>query len=246
MRARWKIEDLARGQWQLVVNELPPGVSTQKVLEEIEELTNPKVKTGKKALSRRADASLKAAMLSVLDVVRDESSKDAPVRLVFEPKTSRISQDEFITTLLAQTSLESSSPINLTMVGIDGRPTQKSLRQMLNEWIAFREITVEKRSRHRLGKVHGPHPHPRRPAAGAAEHRRGDRDHPRGGRPEGGADRALQPRASARPRTSSKSGCASWRGWKPSRSSRSSRTCARTRRSSRTSSAARRRCAACW
>jgi len=75
------------------------------------------------------------------------------VRLVFEPKTSRISQDEFITTLLAQTSLETSSPINLTMVGIDGKPTQKSLRQMLNEWIAFREVTVERRSRHRLGKV---------------------------------------------------------------------------------------------
>jgi len=152
VRARWKIEELARGQWQLVVNELPPGVSTQKVLEEIEELTNPKIRAGKKALSGE-QTQLKAAVLSVLDVVRDESSKDAAVRLVFEPKTSRISQEEFITTLLAQTSLESSSPINLTMVGIDGKPTQKSLRQMLNEWIAFREITVEKRSRHRLGKV---------------------------------------------------------------------------------------------
>jgi topoisomerase-4 subunit A len=152
VRARWKIEELARGQWQLVVNELPPGVSTQKVLEEIEELTNPKIRAGKKALTAE-QTQLKAAVLSVLDVVRDESSKDAAVRLVFEPKTSRISQEEFITTLLAQTSLESSSPINLTMVGIDGKPTQKSLRQMLNEWIAFREITVEKRSRHRLGKV---------------------------------------------------------------------------------------------
>ena len=152
VRARWKIEDLARGQWQLVVNELPPGVSTQKVLEEIEELTNPKVRAGKKALTAE-QTQLKAAVLAVLDVVRDESSKDAPVRLVFEPKTSRISQEEFITTLLAQTSLESSAPINLTMVGIDGKPTQKSLRQMLGEWIAFREITVERRSRHRLGKV---------------------------------------------------------------------------------------------
>jgi topoisomerase-4 subunit A len=152
VRARWKIEDLARGQWQLVVNELPPGVSTQKVLEEIEELTNPKIKTGKKALSSE-QVQVKAAILSVLDVVRDESSKDAAVRLVFEPKTSRISQEEFITTLLAQTSLESSSSINLTMVGIDGKPVQKSMRQMLNEWIAFREITVEKRSKHRLGKV---------------------------------------------------------------------------------------------
>jgi topoisomerase-4 subunit A len=152
VRARWKIEDLARGQWQLVVTELPPGVSSQRVLEEIEELTNPKVRAGKKALSQE-QTQLKASILSVLDVVRDESNKDAMVRLVFEPKTSRIEQQELITALLAHTSLETSSPINLTMVGLDGRPTQKSLRQMLTEWISFRQTTIEKRSRHRLGKV---------------------------------------------------------------------------------------------
>jgi topoisomerase-4 subunit A len=152
VRARWKIEDLARGQWQLVVQELPPGVSTQRVLEEIEEITNPKIKAGKKALSLD-QVQLKQTVLAVLDVVRDESSKDAAVRLVFEPKTSRIEQSELITTLLAHTSLESSSSINLTMVGLDGRPTQKNLRQMLQEWIAFRQTTIERRSQHRLDKV---------------------------------------------------------------------------------------------
>ncbi|WP_426145496.1 DNA topoisomerase IV subunit A [Polaromonas sp. DSR2-3-2] len=152
VRARWKIEELARGQWQLVVQELPPGVSTQRVLEEIEEITNPKIKLGKKALSLD-QVQLKQAMLAVLDVVRDESSKDAAVRLVFEPKTSRTAQAELINTLLSHTSLESSSPINMTMIGLDGRPTQKSLRQMLNEWIAFRQTTIEKRSQHRLDKV---------------------------------------------------------------------------------------------
>ncbi|UUZ68599.1 DNA topoisomerase IV subunit A [Polaromonas sp. P2-4] len=152
VRARWKIEELARGQWQLVVQELPPGISTQKVLEEIEEITNPKIKTGKKALSQD-QMQLKQTVLSVLDVVRDESSKDAAVRLVFEPKTSRIEQSELINTLLAHTSLESSSSINLTMVGLDGRPTQKSLRQMLLEWIEFRQTTVQRRSQHRLDKV---------------------------------------------------------------------------------------------
>lgn len=152
VRARWKIEELARGQWQLVVQELPPGVSTQRVLEEIEELTNPKIKAGKKALSQD-QVQLKQTILAVLDVVRDESSKDAAVRLVFEPKTSKISQSELINTLLANTSLESSSPINLTMVGLDGKPTQKNLRQMLAEWIEFRQTTVQKRSQHRLDKV---------------------------------------------------------------------------------------------
>ena len=152
VRARWVIEDLARSQWQLVVNELPPGVSSQKVLEEIEELTNPKVKTGKKALSPE-QTLLKATVLAVLDGVRDESSKDAPVRLVFEPKTRTIEQQELITTLLAHTSLETSSSINLTMVGLDGKPVPKTLRQMFEEWIAFRQTTVQRRSQHRLDKV---------------------------------------------------------------------------------------------
>ena len=152
LRARWKIEDLARGQWQLVVTELPPNVSNQRVLEEIEELTNPRVRLGKKALTQE-QTQIKASVLSVLDLVRDESSKDAAVRLVFEPKTSRIGQQELITTLLAHTSLETSAPVNLTMVGIDGRPTQKSLRQMLAEWIVFRQQTIERRSKHRLQKL---------------------------------------------------------------------------------------------
>ena len=152
VRARWKIEDLARGQWQLVVTELPPNVSTQKVLEEVEEITNPKVRLGKKALSQE-QMQLKASVLAVLDVVRDESSKDAAVRLVFEPKTSRTGQQELVTTLLAHTSLETSSPVNLTMVGLDGRPTQKSLRQMLVEWTEFRQQTIERRSQHRLQRV---------------------------------------------------------------------------------------------
>jgi topoisomerase IV subunit A len=152
VRARWKIEELARGQWQLVVTELPPGVSSQRVLEEIEELTNPKVKAGKKALLQE-QLQLKQTVLAVLDAVRDESSKDSAVRLVFEPKTSRIEQLDLIATLLAHTSLETSAPINLTSIGLDGKPVQKSLRQMLVEWIAFRQETIEKRSRHRLGKV---------------------------------------------------------------------------------------------
>ena len=152
VRARWKIEELARGQWQLVVNELPPGVSTQRVLEEIEEITNPKVKAGKKALSQD-QTQLKASILAVLDVVRDESSKDAPVRLVFEPKTGKTPQQELITALLAHTSLETSAPINLTMVGLDGKPVQKSMRLMLEEWIAFRQGTITRRTQHRLTKV---------------------------------------------------------------------------------------------
>ena len=151
-RARWQFEEMARGQWQLVVHELPPGTSCQKVLEEIEDLTNPKVKTGKKSLTAEQQQT-RAQMLALLDAVRDESGKDAAVRLVFEPKTSRIDRDEFVNTLLAQTSMETNVPINIVCIGVDGRPRQKGLREVLTEWIGFRTDTVLKRTRHRLDKV---------------------------------------------------------------------------------------------
>lgn len=152
LRARWEKEELARGQWQIVVNELPQGASAQKVLEEIEELTNPKVKKGKKALSQE-QLQTKQLILSVLDRVRDESGKDCAVRLVFEPKSSRQSPDELMTLLLANTSLEMSLPLNMVMIGCDGRPAQKSLKTILQEWIGFRFQTVTRRSEHRLGQV---------------------------------------------------------------------------------------------
>jgi topoisomerase-4 subunit A len=152
VRARWVIEDMARGQWKLVVTEMPPGTSTQKVLQEIEELTNPKVKVGKKTLTPEQN-NLKQTILSLLDSVRDESSKDAAVRLVFEPKTKNIDVNEFVTTLLAHTSLESNAPINLVMIGNDGRPRQKGLGEILSEWIEFRVATVTRRTKHRLNKV---------------------------------------------------------------------------------------------
>ena len=152
VRARWKIEDLARGQWQLVVTELPPGTSAQKILEEIEELTNPKVKLGKKSLTPEQLAT-KQTILGVLDTVRDESGREAPVRLVFEPKSKNQDQEEFSNLLLAHTSLENNAAINLVMIGADGRPRQKGLGDILREWIGFRFDTVTRRTQYRLGKV---------------------------------------------------------------------------------------------
>ena len=151
-RARHRFEELARGQWQLVVDELPPGTSAQKVLEEIEELTNPKVRAGKKSLTAEQQ-QLKQIVLAQLDSVRDESGKDAAVRLVFEPRTSKVDRDGFVTTLLAHTSLETNVPVNLVMIGRDGRPRCKPLTEILGEWIDFRVDTVRRRSTHRLAKV---------------------------------------------------------------------------------------------
>ena len=156
MRARWRVEELARGQWRVVVYELPHGVSVAQVLSEIESLTNPQPRAGKKDVSQE-QKNLKALVLGVLDMVRDESSDQQAVRIMLEPKSSRLTQDEFMGVLLAHTSLEANVSINLTMMGLygenGGRPRQKNLLQILHEWIAYRFATVERRTRHRLAEV---------------------------------------------------------------------------------------------
>jgi topoisomerase-4 subunit A len=156
MRARWHVEELARGQWRLVIDELPHGVSVSQVLSEIESLTNPQPRAGKKDVSQE-QKNLKALVLGVLDSVRDESSDKQAVRIMLEPKSARIAQAEFMSVLLAHTSLETNVPVNLTMMGLfgenGGRPRQKNLLDILHEWIAYRFATVERRTRHRLGEV---------------------------------------------------------------------------------------------
>ena len=152
VRARYEIEKLARGQWRLIITELPPNTSAQKILAEIEEQTNPKPKSGKKQLNQD-QLNTKKLMLELIDKVRDESDGEHPVRLVFEPKSSRIEPDNFINTLMAQTGLEGNVPANLVMIGLDNRPAQKNLKTILQEWLDFRVSTVTRRLQHRLEQV---------------------------------------------------------------------------------------------
>lgn len=152
VRARWHFEELQRSQWQLVVDELPPQASAEKVLSEIETITNPKPKAGKKALSPEQQQS-KAALLALLGAVRNECDIKTRVRLVFEPKTSKVDREAFVSALLAQTSLQGTVPVNLVMLGLDGRPQQKPLLTILSEWIQARVATVQRRSQARLQHV---------------------------------------------------------------------------------------------
>jgi topoisomerase-4 subunit A len=152
VRARWSIERLARGQWQLVVHELPPGTSARKVLEEIDALTNPQPRAGKKSLTPEQQRE-KQLVLSMLEKARDESDRQHAVRLVFEPRTSRVDEDDFVNLLLAKTSLETNVALNLVMVGLDGRPTGKNLRDIVSEWLQFRFATVTRRTRFKLDQV---------------------------------------------------------------------------------------------
>lgn len=152
VRARWTIEQQARGQWRMVVHELPPGVSVKKVLEEIGEYADPRIKKGKKDLSV-LQKQMKQLFLGALETVRDESGKDASVRIVLEPRSSRMPQKEFVALLLAHTSLESTVSANMVAIGLDGRPNQKNILELLAEWVQFRSATVTRRSQTRLDQV---------------------------------------------------------------------------------------------
>ncbi len=152
VRARYTFEEMQRGHWRLIVTELPPNTSAQRVLNEVGEITNPKIRPGKKTLSAEQQQA-KAAMLALLDTVRDESDKETPTRLVFEPKTKNVDRNEFVNALLAQTSLECNVSMNLVMVGSDGKPRQKTLVDILNEWLVFRVQTVRRRTQFRLQKT---------------------------------------------------------------------------------------------
>ena len=72
VRARYEIDKMARGQWRVIVSELPPNTSSAKILAEIEEQTNPKPKAGKKQLSQD-QINTKKLMLDLIEKVRDDS-----------------------------------------------------------------------------------------------------------------------------------------------------------------------------
>jgi topoisomerase-4 subunit A len=118
----------------VVVTALPHQVSPSKVLQQI-------------------DALAKAKKLPMLEDYRDESDHENPVRLVLFPRSNRVDVDEMMTHLFATTDLEKSYRINLNMIGLDGKPQVKNLKQALTEWIRFRQETVTRRLQHRLEKV---------------------------------------------------------------------------------------------
>lgn len=152
LRARWVREDLARGQWQIVVKELPYQVSTRQILEQIETLSNPQVPAGKKALTQQ-QVTLKQIALDFLERATDESGKDDAVRLVLVPRTSKVDEQAMMAFLLANTSLEESFGLNATMIGLDGGPATKGVVQVLKEWCQFRVTTVRRRSAWELAQA---------------------------------------------------------------------------------------------
>jgi topoisomerase IV subunit A len=163
-RARWTIENLARGQWQIVIHELPPCsfdgkeigdrkvTGTARILAEIDEMLSPKFEKGKKALSPK-QLSLKASLSGLLDKARDDSDEKHPIRIILEPKSAKVSPDDLMGLLLANTALEGNYKVNMVCLGRDGRPLQKSVPEILHEWIGFRLDVTLRRLKFRYDEV---------------------------------------------------------------------------------------------
>ena len=129
MRAKYNEED-----GNIVITALPYQVSGSKLQEQIA-------------------AQMLAKKLPMIEDMRDESDHENPTRLVLMPKSKRINIDEVMSHLFATTDLEKSYRVNMNMIGLDGRPRVKDLREILVEWLSFRTETVRKRLQFRLDKV---------------------------------------------------------------------------------------------
>lgn len=156
VRARWKIEELAKNQWQVVITEFSPGVNAKKILENIDRVISPKTKNdakGKpKALSPKVIAE-KNFLSSVLGDFLDESDKSEAVRLVLTPKNFKQSPDDFMNSIIGMIGLEESVKINLTTVGLNGLPKTKNIKEIIQEWIDYRFNVMTRRCQWRLNKV---------------------------------------------------------------------------------------------
>ncbi len=123
-----------REDGNIVITALPHQVSPSKIVEQLA-------------------AQMRAKKLPMIEDVRDESDHENPIRLVLFPRSNRIDADELMPHLFATTDLEKSYRVNLNMIGLDGRPQVKNLKQILTEWLRFRTDTVTRRLQHRLEKV---------------------------------------------------------------------------------------------
>ncbi len=129
-RARWERDD----DGNIIVTHLPFQVSPAKVLEQI------------------AD-QMRAKKLPLVEDLRDESDHENPTRLVVVPRSNRVDSEQLMLHLFATTDLERTYRVNLNMIGLDGRPRVKNLKECLTEWLDYRFTTVTRRLNHRLAKV---------------------------------------------------------------------------------------------
>lgn len=132
LRAKWEVEDLGRGQWQIVVTEIPYQVQKSKLIEKLAELIHTK-------------------KIPIFGDVRDESAED--VRLIIEPKVRTVDPEMLMGMLFRSSDLEVRFSLNMNVL-IDGRqPKVCSLKEVLRAFLDHRREVLQRRSQHRMDKI---------------------------------------------------------------------------------------------
>ncbi|GGF81731.1 DNA topoisomerase 4 subunit A [Paracoccus acridae] len=132
VRARWMVEDLGRGQWQVVVTEIPYQVQKSKLIERLAEL-------------------IQTRKIPILADVRDESAED--IRIVLEPKARTVDPEQLMGALFRVSDLEIRFNMNMNVL-IDGRvPKVCSLKEVLRAFLDHRRDVLVRRATHRLDKI---------------------------------------------------------------------------------------------
>jgi topoisomerase IV subunit A len=132
VRARWAKEDLGRGNWQIVVTEIPYAVPKSRLIEKIAEL-------------------LQEKKLPLLADVRDESAED--IRVVFEPRAKTVDPIILMESLFRLTELESRIPMNVNVLAGGKVPKVLGLVECLREWLDHRREVLVRRSGFRLAAI---------------------------------------------------------------------------------------------
>ncbi len=132
LRARWAKENLSHGLYQIVITEIPYQVQKSKLIERIAELMAMK-------------------KLPLLADIRDESTED--VRLVIEPRNRTVDAELLMEQLFRLSELEIRFSLNMNVLDGNGVPAVLNLKQVLRHFLDHRHEVLERRSRHRLGKI---------------------------------------------------------------------------------------------
>jgi topoisomerase-4 subunit A len=132
VRARWDVEPLKNGTWQVVVTEIPYQVQKSRLIEQIAEL-------------------LEEKKLPLLGDVRDESTDK--VRLVLEPKSRTVDAKVMMETLFRATALESRFPLNMNVLDADRTPRVMGLPEVVWGWLDHRHVVLVRRTEHRLAAI---------------------------------------------------------------------------------------------
>lgn len=132
LRCRYEVEDLGRGQWQIVVTEIPYQVQKSKLIEKIAELIQTK-------------------KIPILGDVRDESADD--IRLVLEPRSKNVDPDVLMGMMYRSSDLEVRFSLNMNVL-IDGlTPKVCSMKEVLRAFLDHRREVLQRRSSHRMEKI---------------------------------------------------------------------------------------------